>query len=81
MNMYVLTEQRGESVELIAASESLTNLQARMKEEVLGFLSEVYGEDEDAFDWLMPVKDDMMFWSDEDEEYRTSFKIEKVEVI
>lgn len=79
--MFVLMIQRGEAVQVLAASANLPKLQARMKEEVLGFLSEVYGEDEEAFDWLMPVKDDMMFWSDEDEEYRTTFTIEKVEEI
>jgi hypothetical protein len=52
-----------------------------MKEEVLSFLAEVYGDDEDAFEWLMPVSDDMSFWSDEDEEYRTTFRIEFVEEI
>lgn len=81
MNMFVLMIQRGEAVEVLAVSQELQKLQARMKEEVLGFLSEVYGEDDDAFDWLMPVRDDMMFWSDEDEEYRTTFRIESVDEI
>lgn len=79
--MLVLTLQRGKSVELLACSNDSTKLHARMKEEVLGFLAEVYGDDEDAFDWLMPVTDDMDFWSDEDEEYRTTFRIESVDEI
>jgi hypothetical protein len=52
-----------------------------MKEEVLEFLAEVYGDDEDTFEWLMPVTDDMNFWSDEDEEYCTTFRIESVDEI
>ena len=79
--MYVLTLQRGESVELLACSNDIRKLYTRMKEEVLSFLAEVYGDDEDAFEWLMPVSDEMMFWSDEDEEYRTTFRIESVEEI
>ena len=79
--MFVLMIQRGEAAEVLSVSHNLQKLQARMKEEVLGFLSEVYGDDEEAFDWLMPVKDDMMFWSDEDEEYRTSFVIREAEEI
>ena len=79
--MLVLTLQRGESVELLACSNDSAKLHARMKDEVLGFLAEVYGDDEEAFDWLMQVTDDMYFWSDEDEEYRTTFRIESVEEI
>ena len=79
--MLVLTLQRGESVELLACSNNSEKLHARMKDEVLGFLAEVYGDDEEAFDWLMPVTDDMYYWSDEDEEYRTTFRIESVEEI
>jgi hypothetical protein len=79
--MYVLTIQRGESAELLACSNDIGKLHARMKEEVLGFLAEVYGDDEEAFEWLMPVSDEMNFWSDEDEEYRTTFRIEEVEEI
>ena len=79
--MLVLTLQRGESVELLACSNDSAKLHKRMKEEVLGFLAEVYGNDEDAFEWLMPVTDDMNFWSDEDEEYPTIFRIESVDEI
>ena len=79
--MFVLTLQRGESVELLACSTDISKMHARMKEEVLSFLAEVYGNDEDAFEWLMPVSDDMNFWSDEDEEYLTTFRIESVEEI
>lgn len=78
--MYILMIQRGPAAEVLAVSKDLKNLQLRMKTEVLGFLSEVYGDDEDL-DWMMPVRDDMMFWSDEDEEYRTSFTIEQAEEI
>ena len=79
--MYVLTLQRGESVELLACSTDISKMHARMKEEVLGFLAEVYGDDEEAFEWLMPVTDDMSYWSDEDEEYPTIFRIKSVEEI
>lgn len=79
--MLVLTLQRGKSVELLACSNDSTKLHERMKEEVLRFLAEVYGNDEDAFEWLMPVTDDMNFWSDEDEEYCTTFRIESVDEI
>ena len=68
-------------MELLACSNNIDKLHARMKDEVLAFLAEVYGDDEDAFDWLMPVSDDMNFWSDEDEEYRTTFRIESVDEI
>ena len=79
--MFVLTVQRGESVELLACSYDISKMHARIKEEVLSFLSAIYGDDEDAFEWLMPVSDDMTFWSDEDEEYRTTFRIVSVEEI
>jgi hypothetical protein len=79
--MLVLTLQRGKSVELLACSNDSAKLHKRMKEEVLGFLEEVYGDDEDTFEWLMPVTDDMNFWSDEDEEYCTTFRIESVDEI
>lgn len=78
--MYILMIQRGPAAEVLAVSKDLTKLQIRMKTEVLGFLSEVYGDDEDL-EWMMPVRDDMMFWSDEDEEYRTTFTIETAEEI
>ena len=79
--MYILMIQRGPAAEVLAVSKDLTKLQLRMKDEVLGFMSEVYGNDPDAFEWLMEVRDDMVFWSDEDEEYRTSFTIETAEEI
>ena len=79
--MLVLTLQRGESVELLVCSNDSAKLHARMKEEVLGFLAEVYGDDEEALEWLMPVTDDMSYWSDEDEEYPTIFRIKSVEEI
>lgn len=68
-------------MELLACSNDSEKLRKRMKEEVLEFLAEVYGNDEDAFDWLMPVTDDMNFWSDEDDEYATVFRIESVDEI
>ena len=79
--MFVLSIQRGESVELLACSNDIKKLHEKMKEEVLGFLAEVYADDDDAFDWLMPVTDDMNYWSDEDEEYPTIYRIESVEEI
>ena len=79
--MLVLTLQRGDSKNLMACSNDSNKLHIRMKEEVLGFLAEVYADDDDAFDWLMPVTDDMNYWSDEDEEYPTIFRIESVEEI
>ncbi len=79
--MFVLTIQRGRDTVLLCASDDLGKIHTKMKEEVLAFLSEVYGNDEDAFDWLMPVSDDMDFWSDEDEEYPTVFRVEAVDLI
>lgn len=79
--MYVLTIQRGESVELLACSTDIDKLHTRINDEVLSFISEVYGDDEEAFEWLMPISDGMTFWSDEDEEYCTTFRIESVEEI
>lgn len=79
--MLVLTIQRGQAKELLLASNDAQKLHERMKEEVLGFISEVYGDDEDALEWLMPIFDDMHYWSDEDEEYPTIYRIESVDVI
>lgn len=79
--MLVLTIQRGQAKELLLASNNAGKLQEKMKEEVLGFISEVYGNDEEAMDWLMPISDDMTYWSDEDEEYPTIYRIESVDVI
>ena len=44
--MFVLTLQRGESVELLACSNDIKKLHEKMKDEVLGFIAEVYGNDE-----------------------------------
>ena len=79
--MFVLSIQRGRSFELLAASDDIEKLRNKMKDEVLDFLSEVYGNDEEAFDWLMPITDDMVYWSDEDEEYPTIYRIQSVDTI
>ena len=79
--MFVLSIQRGRSFELLAASNDIEKLHNKMKDEVLDFLSEVYGDDEEAFDWLMPITDDMVYWSDEDEEYPTIYRIQSVDTI
>ena len=41
--MFVLSLQRGRSFELLAASDDIEKLRNKMKDEVLNFLSEVYG--------------------------------------
>lgn len=79
--MLVLTIQCGKAKDLLACSNDIKKLHEKMKDEVLGFIAEVYGNDEDALDWLMPVSDDMNYWSDEDEEYPTIYRIESVEEI
>ena len=79
--MLVLTMQSGKAKDLLACSNNIDKLHERMRDEVLGFIAEVYCNDEEALEWLMPVSDDMNFWSDEDEEYRTTFRIESVDEI
>ena len=79
--MFVFSIKRGEATELVACSSDKPKLQARMKKDLLSFIDEVYGNDEEAFEWLTPVTDGMDFWSDEDEEYQTVFQITEVEEI
>ena len=79
--MFVFTIRRGEATELVACSSDKSKLQAKMKAEVESFIDEVYGNDEEAFEWLKPVTDGMDFWSDEDDEYETVFQITEVEEI
>mgnify|MGYP007101836787 CR=1 FL=1 len=78
--MYALTIQRGANTDIICVSADKDAIKGKMRDEVLGFISVVYGNDDDL-DWLMPVSDDMEYWSDEDEEYRTTFRIQEVELI
>lgn len=79
--MFVFTVRRGEVTELEACSNNKAKLQARMKADVQKFIDDVYGNDEDAFEWLTPVTDGMDFWSDEDDEYETVFQITEVQEI
>jgi hypothetical protein len=79
--MYVLSIQCGKATDLLACSNNIDKLHERMRDEVLGFISNVYYNDEEALEWLMPVRDDMNFWTDEDEEYPTTFRIEFVDEI
>ena len=79
--MFVYTQRRGEATELIACSSDHAKLQAKMKEDLLEFVAEIYGDDEEALEWLTPVTDGMDFWSDEDDEYETVFRITEVKEI
>ena len=65
---------------VLGVSADKTKLQAVLKEKVENFIREVWGDDED--DWSGCVEkptDNMDFWSDEDDECETTFRIEKVE--
>jgi hypothetical protein len=79
--MYALIHCVGHVTEVLAVSEDKSKLSQRMKEEVLTVIEEIYGNDPDALDWLMPISDDMTYWSDEDEEYPIIYHIEETEVI
>lgn len=79
--MYALTKQTGKSFEVLWVSNDKTKLRGRMRYEVLTFIEETYSNDQDALDFLMPLSDDMDYWSDEDEETPVSWKIEDVDVV
>ena len=79
--MYALTKQVGMSFEVLAVSNDKTKLQGIMRYEVLTFIEETYSNDQDALDFLMPLSDNMTYWSDEDEQTPASWKIEDVDVI
>lgn len=79
--MYALTKQVGMSFEVLAVSNDKTKLQGIMRYEVLTFIEETYSNDQDALDFLMPLSDNMTYWSDEDEQTPVSWKIEDVDVI
>lgn len=79
--MYALTKQVGKSFEVLAVSNDKTKLRGLMRYEVLTFIEETYSNDQDALDFLMPLSDDMDYWSDEDELTPVSWKIEDVDMI
>lgn len=79
--MYALIHNVGHIAEVIAVSEDKKKLSERMKEEVLGVIEEIYNNDPDALDWLMPISDEMTYWSDEDEESPIVYRIKETEVI
>lgn len=79
--MYALTKQTGKSFEVLAVSNDKTKLRGLMRYEVLTFIEETYSNDQDALDFLMPLSDDMDYWSDEDELTPVSWKIEDVDFI
>lgn len=76
-----LTKQTGKSFEVLAVSNDKTKLRGLMRYEVLTFIEETYSNDQDALDFLMPLSDDMDYWSDEDELTPVSWKIEDVDMI
>ena len=79
--MYALIHNVGRTAEVIAVSEDKKKLSERMKEEVLGVIEEIYNNDPDALDWLMPISDEMTYWSDKDEESPIVYRIKETEVI
>lgn len=79
--MYALTQQTGKSFEVLAVSPDKTKLRGLMRYKVLVFIEETYSNDQDALDFLMPLSDDMDYWSDEDELTPVSWKIEDVDFI
>lgn len=79
--MYALTQQTGKSFEVLAVSADKAKLQGLMRYKVLVFIEETYSNDQDALDFLMPLSDDMDYWSDEDELTPVSWKIEDVDFI
>lgn len=79
--MYALTKQVGMSFEVLAVSNDKTKLQGIMRYEVLTFIEETYSNDQDALDFLMPLSDDMDYWSDEDEQTPVLWKIKDVDMI
>ncbi len=79
--MYALTKQIGKSFEVLAVSTDKAKLRDIMRCEVLDFIEETYSNDQDALDFLMPLSDDMDYWSDEDELTPVSWKIEDVDMI
>ena len=81
--MYAYKITRGDAVAIVAVSKDRDKLRKKLHDDVVTFIEEVYSQDEndDYLDWLMPVDENPDFWSDEDEEYPTSFKVFKVEEI
>lgn len=79
--MYALSKQIGKSFEVLAVSTDKAKLRGIMKYEALVFIEETYSNDPDALDFLMPLSDDMDYWSDEDELTPVSWKIEDVAMI
>lgn len=82
--MFVESIRRGETTNLIACSNNVEKLREKLRNHINGFIEEVYGEDwrnDEYLDYLTRPEDVEDFWTDEDEEYETVFKIEEVEEI
>ena len=81
--MFVYSQRRGETTELIACSSDQKKLQDQMKSDIKDFIEEIYGEPDEDNDlsWLTPIDENPNFWSDEDEEYETVFQITDVKEI
>jgi hypothetical protein len=79
--MYALTHRNGNSFEILAVAKEKMPLREIMKDEVLVFVEETYSDDEEVFEWLMPISDTMDFWGDEDEFNPVSWKITEVKEI
>ena len=80
--MFVESIRRGEVTELLSCSNDKEKLREKMRKEIKEFIEGVYGEDwEEEAEWLVKPEDVEDFWSDEDDEYETVFKINEVEEI
>ena len=80
--MFVESVRRGEVTELLSCSTNQEKLREKMRKDIKDFIEGVYGEDwEEEAEWLVKPEDVEDFWSDEDDEYETVFKINEVEEI
>lgn len=80
--MFVESVRRGEVTELLSCSTNQEKLREKMRKDIKDFIDGVYGEDwEEEAEWLVKPEDVEDFWSDEDDEYETVFKINEVEEI
>ena len=74
--MFVESVRRGEVTELLSCSTNQEKLREKMRKDIKDFIEGVYGEDwEEEAEWLVKPEDVEDFWSDEDDEYETVFKI------
>lgn len=79
--IFVYTITRGDACEVVAVSEDIEVLRKRMRQELQDFVDEVYGDDDECWDWLAPIDANPDFWCDEDEEYPTEFHIFETELM